>query len=271
MEVNKILQADVLDIIFEGRNKDYGAYQLRKTYDRRLRNALIGTASVVALLCAGWLIRGMHKGGTKIALIGPDVTLEVFPPDKKIEMPPAVKIEKPPVQTVKFNVPKIVKEDVKQDERPPEIKEIENSKIGNINVAGDIDKDIVAPPGIDGKGVIEAPKDNADYDNGIFIGVQVQSEYPGGIAAWMRYLSKNLQYPDQAIQDNIQGDVLVQFVVDKEGNVSDVQALSGPDELRDEAIRVIKKSGKWTVAIQNGHQVKSYKKQPIKFRLASEN
>jgi protein TonB len=63
---------------------------------------------------------------------------------------------------------------------------------------------------------------------------------------------------------------VVQFIVDKEGMVSDVQAISGPEELRKEAERVIKKSGKWTPAVQNGRQVKSYKKQPIVFQLAEE-
>ena len=72
------------------------------------------------------------------------------------------------------------------------------------------------------------------------------------------------------MNNEIQGTVVVQFIVDKEGNVSDVEAISGPNELREEAVRVIKKSGKWTPAIQNGRQVKSYKKQPIKFRLEAQ-
>ena len=86
----------------------------------------------------------------------------------------------------------------------------------------------------------------------------------------MRYLNKTLHYPDEAVSNEIQGDVVVQFIVDKEGNVSDVEAISGPAELREEAARVIKKSGKWTAAIQNGRQVKSYKKQPVKFRLEAQ-
>ena len=86
----------------------------------------------------------------------------------------------------------------------------------------------------------------------------------------MRYLNKSLRYPQEAIDNEVQGNVIVQFIVDKEGNVSDVEAVSGPSELRDEAVRVIKKSGKWTPAVQNGRQVKSYKKQPIVFRLESE-
>ena len=64
--------------------------------------------------------------------------------------------------------------------------------------------------------------------------------------------------------------MVVQFIVDKAGTVSDVEAISGPQELRDEAVRVIKKSGKWTPAVQNGRQVKSYKKQPITFKLEAQ-
>ena len=117
---------------------------------------------------------------------------------------------------------------------------------------------------------VEAPKKvEEDYDK-TFTKVEIESEYPGGAAAWHRYLSKNLVYPDEAVSAEIQGQVVVRFIVDKEGNVSDVEAVSGPEELRDAAVRVIKKSGNWNPAIQNGRKVKSYKSQPINFRLESQ-
>jgi len=99
--------------------------------------------------------------------------------------------------------------------------------------------------------------------------VEFESEYPGGAAAWNRFLSQNLQYPDKAIRKKIQGTVVIQFIVDKDGSVSDVQAISGPEKggLREEAIRVINISGRWKPAFQNGKKVKSYKKQPFEFRL----
>ncbi len=101
--------------------------------------------------------------------------------------------------------------------------------------------------------------------------MEIESDIPGGTAAWFRYLKKNLRYPDEAVNNEIQGTVIVQFIVDKEGNVSDVKAISGPQGgLREEAVRVIKKSGKWTPAVQNGRKVKSYKKQPIVFKLESQ-
>jgi periplasmic protein TonB len=138
-----------------------------------------------------------------------------------------------------------------------------------VNQEGLKDEGITAPPVSDNKGVVEAPKDNTDYDK-TFTKVEIESDYPGGTAAWIRYLTKNLHYPDEAANAEIQGAVVVQFIVDKEGNVSEVEAVSGPNELRDEAVRVVKKSGKWTPAVQNGRHVKSYKKQPIVFRLEAQ-
>ncbi len=268
MEPNKILNADVLDIIFDGRNKDYGAYDLRKTYNARLRNALIGTASVVILLFAGFLLSNLSGPSKAKAMVVQDVQLEDIE-QKKNEPPPPPppKVEPPKVEMAKFTPPKIVKDnEVKEEEKPPEVEKLEDTKIGTVNQEGIKDEGITAPPVSDNKGVVEAPKDNTDYDK-TFTKVEIESEYPGGPGQWQRYLQKNLRYPEEAQNNEIQGDVVVQFIVDKEGNVSDVEAISGPNELRDEAVRVIKKSGKWTPAIQNGRQVKSYKKQPIVFRL----
>jgi len=111
---------------------------------------------------------------------------------------------------------------------------------------------------------------NKDKDNDTtYAKVDVEAEFPGDTTAWLRYLNKNLRYPDDAVNNEIQGTVLVQFIVDKEGNVSDVQAISGPNKggLREEAVRVIKKSGKWIPAIYNGIRVRSYKKRPFTFKL----
>jgi periplasmic protein TonB len=276
MEVNKILSADILDIIFEGRNKEYGAYELRRTYNRRLTVALVGMASLIALLFLGYILANTINSGSKKEAVIQDVQLEDLKQEEKKEEPPPPPPPKPPdppkVEMAKFTPPKIVKdEEVKEEEKPPEIEKLEEVKIGTQNQEGVKDEGIVAPPVEDaGKGVVEAPKkDETDYDK-TFTKVEIESEYPGGDAAWRRYLLKSLQYPSDAQDNGIQGTVVVQFIVDKEGMVSDVQAISGPDELRKEAERVIKKSGKWTPAVQNGRQVKSYKKQPIVFQLAEE-
>jgi periplasmic protein TonB len=95
-----------------------------------------------------------------------------------------------------------------------------------------------------------------------------ESEYPGGLKAWSKYLLGNLKYPDRAMNGNFQGQVVVRFIIDKEGFVIE-PVISGSVEysIDAEAIRIIKKSGKWQPAFQNGHVVKSYKQQPINFRL----
>lgn len=277
MEINKILSADVLDIIFEGRNKEYGAYQLRKTYNKRLMTALIVTASIILLSFGGYVLSNLfNQEDTKKEMEVQDVQLEEIKPEEKKEEPPPPPPPKPPeppkVEMAKFTPPKIVKdEEVKEEEKPPEVEKLEETKIGTVNQEGVKDEGIVAPPVEDaGKGVVEAPKKvEEDWDK-TFTKVEIESEYPGGSAAWQRYLNKTLRYPQDAIDNEIQGTVVIQFIVDKEGNVSDVEAISGPEELRSEAVRVIKKSGKWTPAVQNGRQVKSYKKQPIVFRLETE-
>jgi protein TonB len=105
----------------------------------------------------------------------------------------------------------------------------------------------------------------------IFTKVEIEAEYPGGQPAWLRFLNKNFRYPNEAVSNEIQGDVIVQFKVDLQGNASDIHAISGPEKggLREEAERIIKVSGKWTPAIQNGHQVRSYKKQILVFKISN--
>jgi protein TonB len=272
MDANKILNADILDIIFDGRNKDYGAYDLRKTYNKRLAIALMALAGLILVLFAGYVLAGaIGNSNNKKKMDVTDVQLEDVKEEKKNEPPPPPppKVEPPKVEMAKFTPPKIVKdEQVKEEEKPPEQEKLEDTKIGTVNQEGIKDEGLAAP--VDqGKGVVEAPKkDETDWDK-TFTKVEIESDYPGGPAAWARYLGKNMRYPDDAVNNEIQGTVVVQFIVDKEGNISDAEAISGPTEggLREEAIRVIKKSGKWTPAVQNGRQVKSYKKQPVVFRL----
>jgi periplasmic protein TonB len=110
--------------------------------------------------------------------------------------------------------------------------------------------------------------DTVKKDSVISFKDEKESEFPGGIKAWSKYLSDNLTYPDRAVSGNIQGQVVVRFIVDKEGFVIE-PVISGSVEysIDAEAIRIIKNSGKWEPAFQNGHVVKSYKQQPINFRL----
>lgn len=97
--------------------------------------------------------------------------------------------------------------------------------------------------------------------------VERESYFPGGQRAWLSYLQENLEYPAKAKRKNIQGTVVVQFIVNTDGTISDISAISGPEELKQAAINVIKKSPNWVPAIQYGKNVKDYKKQPVGFAL----
>jgi periplasmic protein TonB len=171
-----------------------------------------------------------------------------------------------------FTPPRIVNDrDVPDDEKPPVNEDLTDVKIGDKNQDGLKDDGAIAPPADPGNtGVIVQPQKEEEDWNKVFTKVEIESDYPGGMPAWYRFVRKNLNYPQAALDNEVQGTVVVQFIVDKEGNVSDVQAISGPEELRAEAVRVIKKSGKWTPAVQNGNTVKSYKKQPIGFQMPTE-
>jgi protein TonB len=97
--------------------------------------------------------------------------------------------------------------------------------------------------------------------------VEIESSFPGGEAGWLRFLKSSLVYPAKAVRKKVEGTVVVQFIVEKDGSLSDIEAISGPDLLWDAAVKVIKASPNWKPAVQYGKKVKSYKKQPIAFRL----
>jgi len=104
-------------------------------------------------------------------------------------------------------------------------------------------------------------------DSVIYYRPEIDAEYPGGMHAWVRYLVKNLRYPEKAQVKNIMGTVEVAFMVDSTGEIHDAIAISGPEELREESARLIRKSGLWTPAVYNGRKVNSWKVQTINYRL----
>jgi protein TonB len=274
MEMGKILSADVLDIIFDQRNKEYGAYDLRKNYQRRLTKSLAVTLLVVVLLCLTYILLGSMKKGPGEAVVVHDLALEKIPEKEKPleKIPPVPQKIIPPqeIRVLKSTPPVIVKGEVPDDEKPPLNDDLDNAKIGTVNSAGNDDDGAIRPPVNEKNGVVDAPKNNNDDDAKIFTAVEIESKYPGGVPAWSAFLYRRLAYPPEASDAGIQGTVIVRFIVDKEGNVSEVEAISGPEELLSSAVSVIKKSGRWEPAIQNGRKVNSYKKQPITFKLNDE-
>lgn len=273
MEVNKILSADFLDILFEGRNKDYGAYELRKNYEKRLTTALLITAGV-ALLIFMVVIVGRTVGSTdKTKVKVTDVTLADIKQEQpeKIEPPPPPppKQEPPKIEIQKFTPPKIV-EDEKFEEKN-EVKEQEViTNVGKIDQEGIKDPEIVNPPKVEEETkVVEAPKEDP---NQVFTKVEVEAQFPGGEGKWNQYVQREVErHIDELTDDGQAGTCEVQFIVDKEGNVSNVEALSMKGtKLSEVAVNAIKKGPKWIPAIQNGRQVKAWRRQKITFRLPDE-
>lgn len=276
MEANKILSADFLDILFEGRNKEYGAYDLRKTYAKRLWMALGITAlAAVAIALAVFLRSTLQKEDVLKAKMTEVTISDIQQEEKKEEKPlppppPPPKQEPPPkIEMKAFTPPKVVKDEMVK-EPPPAVEELKDTKIGNVNQEGAKDIGIVAPPAAidEGKGIVEVKKPEPEPE--IFTKVEIDASYPGGPGAWRNYLERNLR-PDVATENGAAPGtytVLVQFVVDKEGNVSDIRPLSSVGfGMEAEAVRVLKKSGKWKPAFQNGREVKAYRKQPITFQI----
>ncbi len=276
MEANKILSADVLDIIFDGKNKDYGAYELRKTYNRRITRALIITGSIALLALLSSILSSTLKEKKDGKIKMNEMTIQDVKQEEKKELPPPPpppppKQEPPKVEMKQFTPP-VIKKDEEVEKPPPPQEELKEAKIDVVSQEGVKDEGIVAPVEIDqGKQIVEVKKE--EDENKIFDKVEIEASFPGGDSKWRQYLERNAN--GQVATDNGAPEgtytTVVQFVVDKEGNISDVRALTNHGYgMEEEAIRVIKKGPKWNPAVQNGRQVKAYRKQPITFRVESE-
>lgn len=276
MEVNKILSSDLLDILFDERNKEYGAYELRRQYNRRLGMALLITAIAGLIIVVGSVLaKNINTGKKKNAVIVEDVNLQKVQQEEqqKVEPPPPPppKQEPPKIEITKFTPPKIVEDqEVKKEDEVKEQEDLKDANIGKIDQEG-IKSDVVNPPKVEeATQVVQAP---AEDDNTIFTKVEIEAGFPGGDGAWKKFLERNLNGQTPSDNGAPEGTyrVLVQFVVDKEGNVSDVKALTNYGYgMEEEAVKAIKKGPKWTAAEQNGRKVKAYRTQPIVFQVTSE-
>jgi protein TonB len=273
MEANKILQADLLDLVFEGRNKDYGAYELRKKYNRRIVLALgitiaVAVAAVLATVVAQQINKNRNNKLNVSEVVLQNVTQkpEEAPPPPP---PPPPKTPPPPkVEMAKFTPPVIKKdEEVKKEEIPP-VEKLEDTKIDVINQEGIKDQNIAQPPPVDeGKKVVEEPKVD---ENQIFTKVEIEAQVDP--KAWNRWLTTQLQrYIEDAASNGMEPGtytVQVKFLVERDGSIADVQALNDPGYgLAKGAVDVVKKGPKWSPGVQNGKQVRSYHTQPITFMI----
>lgn len=278
MEAKKILSANFLDILFEGRNKEYGAYDLRKSYPKRLTAAIIVAASFAGiLLLMSFTLPGINGKGKKeriedheLANAKNDVPLLPPPPPPP---PPPPKIEVKKIQLDKFTVPDFVpKDEVKDEDKvkdPDEIINVSDKTQDGIKVE-------VPTPYIGGedKGkVIETPAPETKKDEDfIYTKVEIDARFQG---SFRDFLERNLRFPEDAKEAGQSGVVIVEFVVDREGKISQPHVADNSpvkiSSLVEEAIRIIKKSsGKWSAGIQNGSAVPSYHQQAINFLLAED-
>jgi periplasmic protein TonB len=275
MDANKILNSDFLDILFEGRNKNYGAYELRRNYPKTLTKALIITGALLLLIFLSSLFA---------SIIGRDSSKDEFdvldtqlaevkkdePPPPPPPPPPPTPPPPPEVKQVKFTAPIVVKDEEKVDEKIEEIKE--EAQISTKTVETDNTNAIVQAP-VEDKGtqITEQPKE--DDENKVFNKVEVEASFPGGDAAWTRYLRNNLDANVPIDNGAPEGtyQVIVKFIVSRDGSISSVEAETKHGYgMESEAMKIIKKGPKWTPALQNGRHVNAYRRQPITFVVTGE-
>ena len=275
MEANKILQADVLDLVFEGRNKEYGAYELRKKYNKRILLALGITAAVAIAAIAGTLLAKEIGGGDEAQSEVRDVTLksieEPEPPPPPPPPPPKAPPPPPQVELTKFTPPVIKKdEEVQKQEIPPQ-EELQETHIAEINQEGEKNLQVQVPPVVEeSKGTVEAPKID---ENEIFQKVEIEAKVDP--KQWRRHLESQLQrYIEDAASQGMspgQYTVQVRFLVERDGSITDVTSLNDPGYgLGKGAVDVVKRGPKWSPGEQNGRKVRSYHTQPITFVIAEE-
>ena len=263
MTNKEILQADVLDILFEHRNKLYGAYALRRTYDRRLGIAL-GAALLTVLISLAVSFFKNRSGSNNPATNDGTMVLRTIEIPKDQPKPDPIKEQpKPPVATKDYQ-PIVVVPDKDADSSIVTMSDLDTATIGNINREGEAPKE-PAKAAIASEGEGETPKEPE---------VQKQPDlptyppkFPGD---WLGFLQRYLQSPED-LEPGQRVEVLVRFWVDVDGSVSRPEVIkSGGSSFDKEVLRVLKKMPKWEPAMQAGHRVAVAYTQPVIFVGAEE-
>ena len=262
-----------VDLVFEGKNQAYGAYQLRKNTGKRnlwsIFIMLIAAALIAAVVGANAIISAADEGDADIAA---DVNLSALAEKKaEVEEKAPVKIEEAkPVEQVKSSikfVPPVVKEDkdVHEDKELKSQDELNETKtaIGGFDVKGNTDDaDAQVLKAVE---EVAQPEPKPAEDKIFDVVEQAPSFKEGDVRAW---LARNMQYPPVAAENGISGRVVVGFVVEKDGSISHVQVLRGVDPSLDkEAVRVVKSMPKWNPGMQNGSPVRVKYNVPVQFKL----
>ncbi len=271
-----LLDSQWVDLVFDGKNQAYGAYQLRKdTGSRNLKAILLmlaGIAAIVAVVVLNMVVQNAIKSNVAIET---DVELSQLAQKKEAKVerkePIKVEVEQKVVEkvksSVKFTAPEIKKDDeVKEEDELKSQDELAktNTAIGTFDVKGN---DEAEGEVLKAKEVIadEKPKEE---ETKVFDVVEQMPEFPGGQGALFEYLSKNIKYPVVAEENGIQGRVIVTFVVERDGSITDVKVVKSVDPSLDkEAQRVVRTMPKWIPGKQNGSAVRVKFTVPVTFRL----
>lgn len=265
------------DIVFQGRNKVYGAYQLRRSTGKRNIWAMVFVAAVAAVTYLGLAAYNSYQAAQKAkfeaemeaSLIETKKEAKV---EKKTEAPKVEQVQK--VEKVKSSIaftPPVIKKDseVKPEEEMKTQDELKETKtaIGAFDVKGNDEAGGTVLKAVEDIATPEPPKQEAEQ-NKVFDVVEQQPQYPGGMGALNQWLGSNIKYPVMAAENGIEGRVVVQFVVERDGSVSGVHVVRGVDPSLDkEATRVVSAMPKWIPGKQNGSAVRVKYTVPVTFRL----
>jgi protein TonB len=274
MTSNEILKADLLDILFDNRNKQYGAYILRRQYNLRLLQSLAFALGIAFLIF--WFLghpKGNKGNDTKSSFVSDSVMV------KQIDVPKAPPPTIPPVApkphiisrpVAIFQLVDLIKitPDNQTRNQVPDLSAFDHANVSNITVQG---KPLTGTEaGLPSGGTGMTKTFQSQEDGPVMGNVEKEPEFPGGASAWLNYLSRNLRTPDE-LNEGEKRTVLIRFEVSKEGTVEGFQVLqSGGERFDNEVIRVLKKMPKWKPAMQNGHSIARYFTQPVSFMAAGE-
>ena len=264
------------DLVFEGRNQSYGAYKLRKTTGKRNLWALIIVALAAVLLYLGLQLQRMAEANKKVentqavelAKLNTEKKKEAKVEKKEIIRQEPEKVVEQVKSSVKFTAPVIKKDEEVKEEDMIKLDEVEksNKAVGAFNVQGN---DEVGGEVLKAKEEIKAPEPPKHVEEEkVFDVVEQMPSFPGGNSALMKFLNENIHYPVVAQENGVQGRVVISFVVERDGHITDVQVARSVDPSLDkEAQRVVKSMPKWIPGKQNGSAVRVKYNVPVSFRL----
>lgn len=267
MEPLAILQTDPLDLLFENRNKSYGAYPLRKYYPQRLMISMGIIFSLITLISFGYLYPDSSSSFMQKHPVMPDYILrgvEIIPEIKPPMPHVRPSVSKPPAATAYFK-PVIVPDRNVKDPMPT-IEKIDASAIGSKTVAGPTDNGEPSVNGNAAGAVATQNEKSADKENDVFKTAEVMPEFPGGIEALKRFLIRNLRMPENNLEEGEQVKVIARFVVGADGKVRDIEiTLPADTQFNTEVKRVIAKMPDWKPGSQDRRNVAVYYNLPVNF------